>query len=135
MPSDIFLQHPRELQSEAFEPVALLVLARDTADMVAILEQLEGSLTGTIYSATNGADDGAVERPLRQRVGRLLNDKMPTGVAVSPAMNHVGPFPATGHPGFTTDGIPASISRFTALHCNDNVRPDHLPAALRDPAP
>ena len=54
-----------------------------------------------------GADDALyqdLEPELRRRVGRLLNDKMPTGVAVSPAMNHGGPFPATGHPGFTAVG-------------------------------
>ena len=72
---------------------------------------------------------------LRLRVGRLLNDKMPTGVAVSPAMNHGGPFPATGHPGFTAVGIPASIRRFAMLSCYDNVRPGRLPAALRDENP
>ncbi len=69
---------------------------------------------------------------LRQRVGRLLNDKMPTGVAVSPAMNHGGPYPATGHPGFTAVGIPAALRRFAGLHCYDNVRPHRLPPALRD---
>jgi alpha-ketoglutaric semialdehyde dehydrogenase len=53
-------------------------------------------------------------------------------VAVSPAMNHGGPFPATGHPGFTAVGIPAGIQRFTALHCYDNVRPERLPVGLRD---
>jgi 2,5-dioxopentanoate dehydrogenase len=37
---------------------------------------------------------------------------MPTGVAVSPAMNHGGPYPATGHPGFTAVGIPASMLPF-----------------------
>jgi 2,5-dioxopentanoate dehydrogenase len=69
---------------------------------------------------------------LRQKVGRLLNDKMPTGVAVSPAMNHGGPFPSTGHPGFTAVGIPASLRRFAALHSYDNVRPHRLPPLLRD---
>ena len=64
---------------------------------------------------------------LRERVGRLLDDKMPTGVAVSPGMNHGGPFPATGHPGFTAVGIPAALRRFAALHSYDNVRGD--PAA------
>ena len=39
-----------------------------------------------------------LEPVLRTKVGRLLNDRMPTGVAVSPAMNHGGPYPATGHP-------------------------------------
>ncbi|MCA9079549.1 MAG: aldehyde dehydrogenase (NADP(+)), partial [Planctomycetaceae bacterium] len=69
---------------------------------------------------------------LRQRVGRLLNDKMPTGVAVSPAMNHGGPFPATGHPGFTAVGIPASLRRFAMLQCYDGVRPHRLPPVLQD---
>ena len=70
--------------------------------------------------------------PLRQRVGRLLNDKMPTGVAVTAAMNHGGPFPATGHPGFTAVGLPAAMRRFAMLQCYDNVRPHRLPPALRD---
>ena len=74
-------------------------------------------------------------RELRAKVGRLLNDKMPTGVAVSPAMNHGGPYPATGHPGFTAVGIPAALRRFTALACYDNVRQPRLPAALRDKNP
>jgi NADP-dependent aldehyde dehydrogenase len=65
----------------------------------------------------------------------MLNDKMPTGVAVSPAMNHGGPYPATAHAGFTAVGIPASIRRFTALHCYDNVRPHRLPKELADHNP
>jgi NADP-dependent aldehyde dehydrogenase len=60
---------------------------------------------------------------------------MPTGVAVSAAMNHGGPYPATGHPGFTAVGIPASLRRFTALACYDNVRKERLPAALQNKNP
>jgi NADP-dependent aldehyde dehydrogenase len=132
--ADEFVQRPCELQTEAFGPVALLVISRDAAQTINVLQHLEGNLTGAIYSDTTGRDDAdyaAIEPALRQRVGRLINDKMPTGVAVSPAMNHGGPFPATGHPGFTAVGLPASIQRFTALHCYDNVRPQRLPAALR----
>ena len=55
---------------------------------------------------------------------------MPTGVAVVPSMNHGGPFPATGHPGFTAVGIPASLRRFAALRCYDNVPESRLPANL-----
>ncbi|HIC18011.1 TPA: aldehyde dehydrogenase (NADP(+)), partial [Candidatus Poribacteria bacterium] len=103
-----------------------------------ILRSLEGNLTGTIYSANNGADDATynqVAHILRRKVGRLINDKMPTGVAVSPAMNHGGPFPATGHPGFTAVGIPAAITRFSQLQCFDNVSPNRLPAELQDENP
>ncbi len=129
-----YLKKPHELQTEAFGPVALLVVSRDPAQTAKVLKHIEGNLTGSIYSDTTGKDDAdyvVIEPVLRQRVGRLINDKMPTGVAVSPAMNHGGPFPATGHPGFTAVGIPASIQRFTALHCYDNVRPGRLPGALK----
>ena len=50
-------------------------------------------------------------------------------------MNHGGPFPATGHPGFTAVGIPASLLRFAALHGYDNVREPRLPPELRDKNP
>ncbi len=126
------------MQTEAFGNVSLVVAVRDADQAAAVLEQLEGNLTGTIYSHTAGADDPlyALLAPLlRARVGRLLNDKMPTGVAVSPAMNHGGPFPATGHPGFTAVGIPASLRRFAMLQCFDNVRQPRLPAALQNKNP
>lgn len=106
--------------------------------MAAIAGVLEGNLTGGIYSASSGVDDDAyalIEPELRQHIGRLLNDKMPTGVAVSSAMNHGGPYPSTGHPGFTAVGIPSAIHRFGALHSYDNVADHRLPAELRDANP
>jgi NADP-dependent aldehyde dehydrogenase len=133
-----FLRAPGALQTEAFGSASLLVVASDAAEAAAVLEALEGNLTGAIYSASDGSDDAlytALVPHLRSKVGRLLNDKMPTGVAVSPAMNHGGPFPATGHPGFTAVGIPASLRRFAMLESFDNVRPDRLPAPLRDTNP
>lgn len=133
-----FLRHPEALQAEVFGPVGLVVLAEDADQMVEIARCLEGNLTGSLYTHSQGEDDALYDRLepiLRQKVGRLLNDKMPTGVAVVPAMNHGGPFPATGHPGFTAVGIPASLLRFAALHSYDNVRPYRLPAELQDKNP
>jgi NADP-dependent aldehyde dehydrogenase len=133
-----FLAGPEKLQTEAFGNAALIVVMRDAGQGCAILNQLEGNLTGGIYSDTAGADDalyGQLAPLLRARVGRLLNDKMPTGVAVSAAMNHGGPYPATGHPGFTAVGIPASLRRFAMLQCFDNVRPYRLPRALGNDNP
>ncbi len=129
-----FLAEAEKLQREAFGNATLLVTARDAAQLIEILDALEGNLTGSIYSSSEGTDDplyAMAAGALRYRVGRLLNDKMPTGVALSPAMNHGGPFPSTSHPGFTAVGIPRSILRFGALHCYDNVREDRLPAALQ----
>jgi NADP-dependent aldehyde dehydrogenase len=133
-----FLVNPEIFQTEAFGNGSLFVLADSVAQMAEIAESLEGNLTGAIYTCTTGSDDAvyaAVEKPLRTRVGRLLNDKMPTGVAVSPAMNHGGPFPATGHPGFTAVGIPASIVRFGMLQSYDAVRLQRLPPVLQNKNP
>jgi len=52
-----------------------------------------------------------------------------------PSMNHGGPYPATGHPGFTAVGIPAALMRFAQLCCYDNVRQHRLPEELRDKNP
>lgn len=132
---DAFLADPHGLQSEAFGNSSLFVIARDDDQLQAVAERLEGNLTGCFYTAADVSDDALYDRlaPIvQQRVGRMLNDKMPTGVAVSAAMNHGGPFPATGHPGFTAVGIPASIRRFAMLQCHDNVRPHRLPPLLQD---
>jgi NADP-dependent aldehyde dehydrogenase len=116
----------------------MLVIALDAAQLQQAIDALEGNLTGSIYSSTTGVDDGLytpIAAELRFKVGRLLDDKVPTGVALSPAMNHGGPYPSTGHPGFTAVGIPASLIRFGALQCYDNVRPHRLPASLQDKSP
>ncbi|MEM8945732.1 MAG: aldehyde dehydrogenase (NADP(+)) [Planctomycetota bacterium] len=133
-----FLAKPEQMQTEAFGNASLLVVARDVDEAEQVLACLEGNLTGAVYSSTTDTDNDAysqLEPVLRQRVGRLLNDKMPTGVAVSPAMNHGGPYPATGSAQFTAVGIPAALPRFSALHCYDNVRPHRLPPLLQDTNP
>jgi NADP-dependent aldehyde dehydrogenase len=135
---DKFVASSKALQTEAFGNSSLFVVLRDASQLIEAAGTLEGNLTGTIYSATDGRDEelyGKIAPVLRKHVGRLLNDKMPTGVAVSPAMNHGGPFPATGHPGFTAVGMPAAIQRFSMLACYDNVRESRLPEALKNKNP
>jgi len=133
-----FLRDPDALQTEAFGPVSLIVFTDSVDELQAVISEMEGNLTGCIYSHRGGNDDELYDRvapDLRERVGRLLNDKMPTGVAVVPSMNHGGPYPATGHPGFTAVGIPGSLLRFGALLSYDNVRAHRLPAELGDKNP
>ena len=133
-----FLSDPATFQTEAFGNATLLVIVKDAEEALGVVRALEGNLTGCIYSHRGTSDDliyDAIAPELRQRVGRMLNDKMPTGVAVSAAMNHGGPFPATGHPGFTAVGMPDSILRFSMLQCYDNVRDYRLPDFLKDSNP
>ena len=132
------LAAPHVFQTEAFGNAVLMVICSDICELAQAIEQLEGNLTGSIYSDSRGSDDAdyaLIAASLTQRVGRFLNDKMPTGVAVSPAMNHGGPFPATGHPGFTAVGFPASMIRFAKLTCFDNVRESRMPTVLRNANP
>jgi NADP-dependent aldehyde dehydrogenase len=116
----------------------MVVVVKDFEEMLNVARSLEGNLTGCIYSSTQGTDDTCYQHlaaVLTPKVGRLLNDKVPTGVAVTEAMQHGGPFPATGHPGFSSVGGMAALRRFTALRCYDNVREERLPAALRSDNP
>ena len=133
-----FIDRPQALQTEAFGPVGLLVRVGDAQEMVQVAQAFQGNLTGTLYRASDGGDDAAwqaIAPVLRARVGRLINSKMPTGVAVSAAQNHGGPFPSTAHPGFTAVGMPGAIRRFAALHSYDAVPDALLPVELRDTNP
>ncbi len=133
-----FLSDPEGFQTEAFGNASLMVVTEDVDQLCRAIDSLEGNLTGCVYSSDDNSEEAEVEKitfSLEPKVGRLLNDKMPTGVAVSAAMNHGGPYPATGHPGFTAVGIPASMLRFGKLTSFDNVRPSRLPCLLKDAPP
>jgi NADP-dependent aldehyde dehydrogenase len=133
-----FCRNPGALAQEAFGNCSLLVTCRDVDEAVACLRLMDGSLTGSVYLAETEQDGDlyrVLEPVLRERVGRLINNKPPTGVAVDPAMNHGGPYPASGHPGFTAVGIPASLRRFGMLQSYDNVPDLRLPAELQSSNP
>ncbi len=124
---------PTTFQREAFGNAAVIVRYNSIEQLGSCLSKLEGNLTGSIYvSGRSDEDDYARISPiLRECVGRLLNNRMPTGVRVVPAMNHGGPYPATGHPGFSAVGIPVSFRRFAMLQCFDNVDDHRLPPELQ----
>lgn len=133
-----FVADAKTFQQEMFGNASLVIRSGSTEQSMQIINALEGNLTGCIYSDPAGTDDSDYEQLeplLRNKVGRIINDKMPTGVAISNAMNHGGPFPSSGHPGFTAVGLPAAIKRFGALKCFDNVRPHRLPDILADNNP
>ncbi|MFT5521793.1 MAG: alpha-ketoglutaric semialdehyde dehydrogenase, partial [Enterobacterales bacterium] len=133
-----FINDSETFQNEMFGNASLIIRSNSTEQSKTIIEQFEGNLTGCIYSSTEGSDDAdydQLEPLLRSKVGRVINDKMPTGVAVSSAMNHGGPYPSSGHPGFTAVGLPAAIKRFGALKCFDGVRAHRLPDVLADTNP
>lgn len=131
------LLQSRALQTEVFGPVALLVRC-DIRQMADVAARLEGQLCGALYRASDGSDDTlwrTLAAALRPRVGRLIDSRMPTGVAVSPAQQHGGPFPSSSHAGFSAVGMPGAIRRFAAWQCFDHVADALLPPELRDHNP
>ncbi|MGX5203117.1 aldehyde dehydrogenase family protein [Aliikangiella sp. IMCC44632] len=133
-----FLENSELMQQELFGNAALIVRYSSIEQVASALHSLQGNLTGSIYiqDATSDEEDyQKIEPVLCSKVGRVINNKMPTGVAVSSAMNHGGPYPASGHAGFSAVGFPASIKRFAAIKCFDNVPESRLPLVLKNRNP
>lgn len=124
-----------ELEQEVFGPAGLVVACRDITEMKAIAEHLEGQLTATLHLAAS--DHAAVRQllpMLERKVGRILVNGFPTGVEVSYAMVHGGPFPATSD-GRTTSVGALAINRFLRPVCYQDLPANLLPAALKDDNP
>lgn len=123
------------LEDEIFGPAALLVSCRDEAEMLALAEHLEGQLTATVHAVAADRGHAAALLPvLERKAGRILFNGFPTGVEVSHAMVHGGPFPATSDSRSTSVGASA-IDRFSRPVCYQNVPQDLLPDALADHNP
>ena len=108
---DQFIENP-QFQEEVFGPFSLVVKCKSLKNLVQVINHLEGQLTGSIFAHTN---DYELIEPLIQafkpKVGRLLFNDVPTGVEVSAAMMHGGPYPASSDSRFTAVG-PGSIYRW-----------------------
>lgn len=124
-----------ELKQEVFGPVGLLVACRDFVEMRAIAEHLEGQLTATLHlDPTDHANVRQLLPVLERKAGRILVNGFPTGVEVSYAMVHGGPFPSTSD-GRTTSVGALSIDRFLRPVCYQDMPQDLLPMALMDGNP
>ena len=135
---EAFLRESTAHQAELFGNAAVIVACGSAIELDYVLQFVDANLTGSVYFATDEAgspDVKLIAASLRRRVGRLLNNAMPTGVAVSGAMNHGGPWPASTSPQFSAVGFPATIRRFAKLECYDRVVPELLPDVLSDQNP
>jgi len=129
-----FIRHP-ELAREVFGAASLAIRAENIADVRAVLESLEGQLTITMHIEESDADLARPLLPLMERkAGRILANGWPTGVEVSRAMVHGGPFPATSDVSRTSVGA-AAIERFLRPVCYQDVPEFLLPVALSDANP
>jgi acyl-CoA reductase-like NAD-dependent aldehyde dehydrogenase len=127
--------HRDELLEESFGPLSIIVRYQDAAALPDVHRELfPGNLTSTVHATD--ADAAAVTplvEALAETSGRVLFGGWPTGVSVTSAMQHGGPFPAT-----TTDATSvgtASISRFLRGVAYQSAPQALLPPPLRDDNP
>ena len=132
--ADALLANPH-IAEEVFGPGSVVVKANSREQLLAVAQGLEGHLTATVY----GADDELLDYAdlleiLEQKVGRLLINGFPTGVEVSHAMQHGGPYPATTDSRSTSVGTNA-ILRFARPVCYQNFPDTLLPDELKSANP
>ncbi|KAA0968152.1 aldehyde dehydrogenase (NADP(+)) [Aureimonas fodinaquatilis] len=126
-----FLSDPA-LHEEVFGAASLLVRCQNMAELQTILEKLEGQLTIAVHLADSDSESVRSLLPLMERrAGRLLVNGFGTGVEVSTAMVHGGPFPATSDGRSTSVGALA-IDRFLRPVSYQDFPAALLPAELRD---
>lgn len=125
-----FLKNPK-LHQEVFGPFSLVVQCDDDNQLLQIISQLEGQLTGTILAEKEDYKDLSplVER-LQNRVGRIIFNGVPTGVAVVDAMTHGGPYPASTDSRFTAVGNQA-IKRWVRPFSYQGFPEELLPEFLK----
>lgn len=123
------------LAEEIFGPESIVVEATSKDEILTIARNLSGHLTATIHGTP--ADLEAYKELidiLELKVGRIIINGFPTGVDVSSAMVHGGPFPATSDSRATSVGT-ASIFRFTRPVAYQNMPDALLPHELQNSNP
>ncbi|MBE3011089.1 aldehyde dehydrogenase (NADP(+)) [Microbispora sp. NEAU-D428] len=128
------LADPRILELECFGPSTLLVEYVREDEVYEVVGALRGQLTATVQA---GPDDDelalALVPLLAEHAGRVLWNDWPTGVTVSDAQQHGGPYPASTAPATTSVGTGA-VARFLRPVAFQNLPDAALPAELRDGA-
>ncbi|WP_163541189.1 aldehyde dehydrogenase (NADP(+)) [Occultella kanbiaonis] len=127
------VQDPEIVRDEMFGPASIVVSYRDEAELTRGVELLEGQLTTTIH-AEPGEELDELVNVLAARSGRVIWNSWPTGVTVSYAQQHGGPYPATTAPGTTSVGT-AAARRFMRPVSYQGFPEASLPPALREGNP
>lgn len=124
------------LSAEVFGPSSLVVWCADRAEMRRVAQSLEGSLTASLHAApAERAEAAELVELLAARAGRVILDGYPTGLEVSHAIVHGGPYPATSDGGRSTSVGTRALTRWGRFVCYQNFADELLPPELRDANP
>lgn len=131
--ADTVRQRPELLEQEMFGPATLVITYKPGTDLTELASLIHGQLTATVQAQPE-EDLGGLLAVLREKSGRVLWNAWPTGVTVTYAQQHGGPYPATTTPNTTSVGT-AAIRRFMRPVACDSFPSSQLPPALRDENP
>lgn len=124
-----FMAH-KELQDEIFGAVGIIVRCRSLDEIQSIIKSMEGQLTVSMHIVP---DDYAAAKAMLPFIedlcGRVLVNGFGTGVELSRAMVHGGPFPSTSDDRTTSVGTMA-IERFLRPICYQDFPAELLPDAF-----
>ena len=121
-----------DFQDEVFGPSSIIVRCADLGEVADILSSLEGQLTATLHMVeADYAEAKKLVPILEQIAGRIIANAWPTGVDVTHAMVHGGPFPATSDGRSTSVGTLA-IDRFLRPVAYQDMPAALLPPVLRE---
>lgn len=129
------LANRERLLTECFGPTSIIVEYDGEAELLGAARALPGSLTATIHTESAEAEfSRRLAAELQEHAGRLVHNGWPTGVAVSWAMHHGGPYPSATSAQHTSVGMTA-YRRFLRPLCYQDFPQELLPAPLRDRNP
>jgi len=125
--------NPAILEQEMFGPATLVIRYEPGEDLAELATLLDGQLTASVQAETE-ENIAQLLSVLQDTSGRVLWNEWPTGVTVSYAQHHGGPYPATTAERSTSVG-PGAIARFMRPVAYQGFPPTHLHPALRDENP
>ena len=122
------------MTQECFGPAAIVASYGSEEELLAAARVFDGQLTATIHGSGEEPVSSTLMDVLTERVGRVVWNGWPTGVSVTYAQHHGGPYPATTSVQTTSVGT-AAIDRFLRPVTYQDAPDEVLPPALREDNP
>jgi NADP-dependent aldehyde dehydrogenase len=124
------------LSEEIFGPSSLVIWCKDRAEMLKVAHELEGTLTATVHAgAAEAKEQGPLVDILAAKAGRIILNGYPTGLEVSHAIAHGGPYPSTSDGGRSTSVGTRALNRWARLICYQGFADELLPPELQNANP
>ncbi len=136
VPASAVIARQAPVLEECFGPTAVIVEYGSTDELLAALVAVPGSLTATVHGDPDSEPElaRALLDHAAAHAGRVIWDGWPTGVAVSAAQHHGGPWPSSTSALHTSVGT-AAMARFLRPVVYQNVPDPLLPPALQESNP